>query len=683
MIIDGMKRKSKLNLATRLQTCKTVSLAGALCLLLVGIFQSATAATLPADFSEAVIATGISNGTAMAFAPDGRIFVCEQSGNLRVVKGNALLSTPFVSLSVDSAGERGLLGVAFDPAFATNHFVYLYYTVSTTPKHNRVSRFVANGDVAVDGSETVIVELENLSSATNHNGGAIHFGPDGKLYVAVGENGNGPNAQTFNNRLGKILRINSDGSIPTDNPFYNTATGLNRSIWAMGLRNPFTFAFQPGTTRMFIDDVGLSSWEEINDGIAGSNYGWPNTEGPTSDPKYRGPIYAYDHNSGGCAITGGTFYNPATTQFPASYLGKYFFSDICGGWIHVLDPSDNTVADFATGISNPVDLHVGPDGRLYCLARGSSQVIAIKSDAPPPTPTPSPTATPSATPTATPTPVTTPTPAPTVSPTPIPAAQPLQISTRLRVETNDNVMIAGFIITGNLPKKVLLRGIGPSLAAKGLTGVLADPAIELHGADGSLITANDNWQDKQRDEIEATGLAPVDAHEAAILATLQAGAYTVIVSGNGGTNGIGLAEVYDLESGSNGSRLANLSTRGFVRGADNVMIGGVIFGGNSGSAHVIVRALGPALAKYHLSDLLADPTLDLRDSNGTRVIFNDNWQDDAVQAEQIEASGLAPENPSEAAVAATLPLGSYTAIVAGKDGSVGLGLVEVYSIAGP
>jgi len=317
----------------------------------------------------------------MDFAPDGRLFVCLQGGNLRVIKNGVLLAAPFVSLTVDSAGERGLLGIAFDPNFITNNFLYVYYTVPGTFAHNRVSRFTTNGDVAVPNSETVILDLDNLSGAGNHNGGAIHFGPDGKLYIAVGENANGSNSQTLANLLGKVLRINADGTIPTDNPFFNTATGKNRAIWALGLRNPFTFAFRPGTTRMFINDVGESTWEEINDGIAGSNYGWPITEGPTTDPRFRAPLFAYGHGSGGtfgCAIAGGTFYNPTTVQFPSSYVGKYFFADLCNGWIRQLDPSNNTAADFASGISQPVDLKISTDGSLYYLSIGSSSVFKVQ-----------------------------------------------------------------------------------------------------------------------------------------------------------------------------------------------------------------------------------------------------------------------------------------------------------------
>src|ERR1044072_2038674 len=238
-----------------------------LALLVLLVYLSSTkAATLPAGFTETAV-TGFLNPTAMEIAPDGRIFVCQQSGALRVIKNGVLLPTPFISLNVDPNGERGLLGIAFDPNFSNNNFLYLYYTVTSTPRHNRVSRFTANGDVVVPGSEAVILELDNLTAATNHNGGAIHFGPDGKLYIAVGENATPTNAQTLANRLGKMLRINSDGTMPADNPFFKTATGAHRAIWALGLHNPFTFAFHPGRGRMFINGVGQDAWEEINDGI--------------------------------------------------------------------------------------------------------------------------------------------------------------------------------------------------------------------------------------------------------------------------------------------------------------------------------------------------------------------------------------------------------------------------------
>lgn len=330
------------------------------------------AAAVRDGFTETTVATGIARPTAMAFAPDGRLFVCEQGGRLRVVKDGALLATPFLTVTVNSAGERGLLGVAFDPNFPTNSFVYVYYTATTPVVHNRVSRFTADGDVAVPGSEVVLLELNQLTGATNHNGGALHFGPDGLLYIGVGENALGSNAQSLNNLLGKMLRIHPDGSIPATNPFYGTAAGANRAIWALGLRNPFTFAIEPLSGRMMINDVGQSAWEEINEGIPGANYGWPATEGPTVDGRFTSPLFAYPHGSGVCAISGGTFYPAHASQYPAGYAGDYFFSDFCGGWIRQYDFVTGIHAvDFASGIPSPVDLRVGPEGALYYLARGS------------------------------------------------------------------------------------------------------------------------------------------------------------------------------------------------------------------------------------------------------------------------------------------------------------------------
>jgi glucose/arabinose dehydrogenase len=611
----------------------------------LGSFQL-RAATLPTGFTESQFGSNVgSSPTAMVFAPDGRLFVCLQTGQLRVIKNGALLPTPFVSLSVDSSGERGLLGVAFDPNFGSNHFVYLYYTTNVAPIHNRISRFTANGDVAVAGSETVLVDLDNLSSATNHNGGAIHFGPDGKLYAGVGENATSSNAQTLANRLGKILRYNSDGSIPTDNPFFNTATGANRAIWALGLRNPFTFGFQPGTGRMFINDVGQDTWEEINDGIAGSNYGWPTCEGACSptNANFRDPLFQYGHGSGGttgCAIVGSAFYNPPLNQFPASYFGKYFFGDLCSGWIRLFDPSTGMASGFATGISTLVDLQIGPDGCLYYLAQGNGgQVFRVAA---------------------------------------IPS-QPLNISVRARVETGNGVLISGFINTGTAAKKVIIRALGPST---GVTGALADPILELHGSDGSLITSNNNWKDntaQQQQDIINNQLAPTNDLESVIIITLQPGTYTAIIRGQSNGTGVGLVEVYDVDRAT-ASRLGNISGRASVQTGSNALFAGFIVGNNIGAANVVVRGLGPSLAQSGITNPLLDPTLELHDNNGTLLIGNDNWQDDASQAARISSAGLAPANPAESAVFASLLPGTYTAIVAGKNGGTGVGLVEVYNL---
>lgn len=365
-----------IRLASNRQACLSMAVC-AVVALIIFCAPAVRAATVPAGFTDSQVAGDIAGGTAMAFATDGRLFVCQQNGQLRIIKDGVLLPTPFLTVATDSSGERGLLGVAFDPNFAANNYLYLYYTVATSPRHNRVSRFTANGDAVVPGSEVLILRLNDLSGATNHNGGAMHFGPDGKLYIAVGENANPAHAQTLGNLLGKMLRINADGSIPSDNPFFATATGDNRAIWALGLRNPFTFAFQPGGNRMFINDVGQGAWEEINDGVAGANFGWPTCEGNCNpaNQNFRDPIYAYQHGIGpttGFAITGGAFYNPAINQFPSQFVGKYFFADFVTDWINVLDPSDNTITTFATGAASPVDLQVGPDGALYYLSRGGT-----------------------------------------------------------------------------------------------------------------------------------------------------------------------------------------------------------------------------------------------------------------------------------------------------------------------
>ncbi len=327
--------------------------------------------TVPSGYSESAVASGLNNPVAMEIAPDGRVFITEQAGTLRIVKNGALLATPALTLAVDNQGERGLLSVAFDPNFATNGHVYVYYTISTPQPHNRISRFTMTGDTVNPASETVLFELDNQTE-TYHMGGDLHFGNDGKLYFTSGENLNGANAQTLTNTLGKVLRINPDGTIPTDNPFYNQTTGKNKAIYAYGLRNPFTFDVQSTTGKIFINDVGQFSWEEIDQLAAGANYGWPNEEGVGSNAAFTQPIFAYAHGSGttmGYAITGGAFYNPTQAEFPPDMIGKYFFADYVNGWIRVLDPATNTATVFATDAIAPVDLEVSNDGAMYYLSR--------------------------------------------------------------------------------------------------------------------------------------------------------------------------------------------------------------------------------------------------------------------------------------------------------------------------
>ncbi len=256
-------------------------------------------------------------------------------------------------------------------------------------------------------------------------------------------------------------------------------------------------------------------------------------------------------------------------------------------------------------------------------------------------------------------------------------SQALNISTRLEVQTGDNVLIAGFILTGSAPKQVLLRAIGPSLENADIADALADPILDLRAADGSRIALNNNWRFSQAEEIIATGIPPSDDHEAAILATLSPGAYTAIVKGRRSTTGVALVEVYDL-SGASATQLANISTRGFITGGDHVMIAGFILAGGSEGSRVIVRAIGPSLAAAGIDEALADPTVELHDGNGVAIAFNDNWKD-AQQAE-IEATGIPPADDRESAIVASLPAGPYTAVLAGRSGGTGIGLIEVYNL---
>jgi glucose/arabinose dehydrogenase len=343
---------------------------------LVAFAMSSHAATVPAGFVDSTFVTVPTDATSMQFAPDGRLFVCQQSGKLRIVQDGLLLTTPFMTLPVDATGERGLQSVEFDPDFATNHFLYVYYTATSPTIHNRVSRFTANGNVVVPGSEKVLLNLDTLVSL-HHNGGAIHFGNDGKLYIAVGDNRDGDNAQNSSNLLGKMLRINRDGTIPATNPFVDRTTGRNRAIWAVGLSNPFTTAVQRSTGRLFINDVGEATYEEIDQGKPGANYGWPTAEGLSSNPAFTNPVYTYTHVDSACAITGGAFYEPESPTFPSAYRNQYFFADYCAGWIRRLNPDTYAARDFAAGTTSPVDVKVGPDGSLYYLERSVGRIGQI------------------------------------------------------------------------------------------------------------------------------------------------------------------------------------------------------------------------------------------------------------------------------------------------------------------
>jgi glucose/arabinose dehydrogenase len=387
------------------------------------------AATLPPGFSDQLVAT-VGPPTALAFTPDGRLLVTTQAGQLRVVRHGILVSTPALNLAnvICANSERGLLGIAVDPLFASNRFVYLYYTwkkfgtcpsnTSTAPV-NRVSRFVL-GDNDVVAPATELVLIDNIHSPNgNHNGGDLNFGKDGNLYVTVGDGGcdyagggcAGTNdaSRDRNVLLGKVLRITRDGAIPAGNPFTGAGTArcsttgsttpgqICQETYAWGLRNPFRFAFDPNAagTRWFVNDVGQNIWEEIDEGVAGADYGWNLREGPcvngsatSCGPPPSGltnPIYAYDHSSSGCAsITGGAFV--PNGLWPSGYDGKYLFADYVCGSIFRLDPSATggyVRTAFVTGLGGSSAVHMAfgpsPSGQslYYTTYAGGGQVRRI------------------------------------------------------------------------------------------------------------------------------------------------------------------------------------------------------------------------------------------------------------------------------------------------------------------
>lgn len=345
---------------------------------------AASAIELPAGFTAETLATQLNGATAFVRLPDGRILIADQTGPLRVWEDGALRPKPVLDLSdrLDTWWERGLIGVTLDPDFPRTPHVFVLYVAKAPYTHHVLSRFTFDGAILDPASEQILLEGDDQSRVTSkqpagHQGGPLRFGPDGKLYVAIGEQAAGQPAQQPDRLLGKILRLNPDGTIPTDNPFYTQTTGKYRAIWALGLRNPFGLAFQPETGRLFATDVGLSAFEEVNEIVRGANYGWPEAEGMSTHPVFKNPLHAYPPAIGR-SIVGGAFYprDPAargvTQAFPSRWRGKFFFADWKANWIKVLDPeAPESVVTFARGLDGPVALEVEPDGAMLVLNRAT------------------------------------------------------------------------------------------------------------------------------------------------------------------------------------------------------------------------------------------------------------------------------------------------------------------------
>ena len=611
--------------------------------------------------------SGLSAPVEIAHANDssGRLFVVEQGGRIRVIRNGLLLSTPFLDLSaanggpVRTGGEQGLLGLAFHPAYASNGRFYVFYTraLGSDPGNEiviqRFNRSPSNPDLADASSGSIVLTIAH-PQFTNHNGGKLAFGPDGYLYIGVGDGGGGGDpfnaAQSLGDLRGKILRIDVDGgapyAIPPTNPFGN-------EIWAYGLRNPWRFSFDRLTGDLFIGDVGQGAWEEIDFEPRGSgggrNYGWRIFEGthcfnPPSGCSLAGhvpPIIEYGHDSsGGFSVTGGYRYRGGA--LPA-LSGFYLYGDFVSDRVWAAEPSGSGGGWVTTEVATVPNISTfGEDenGELYAANLGAGTIVRL-------------------------------TPAATTIP------RLINLSTRGRVLTGEDVLIGGFVIGGPGSKRVIVRARGPSLTAHGISDALANPVLQIvRSSDQATIAVNDDWGGSpDHGAIAASGFVPPEPHESAVLATLAPGAYTAIVSGVGGGTGVGLVEIFELDHPE--VPLINVSTRGRVQTGENVLIGGFIIQGN-GPQTVVVRARGPSMSAQGVSDVLLDPVINLY-SGQTLIASNDNWQA-ASNASTIQSSGFAPADSREAAIHITLNPGAYTAIVSGAGGSTGVGIVEVFRI---
>ena len=355
---------------------------------------SAEAVAVPDGYTLSLVQSGFNKPHAIRYSPDGRLFLLEQDGRVKIVRPAGVTTALTMNAAdvIEPFGSAGLLSIAFPPDFDANSTSYVYLQYTHEPDamhdypHNVVSRFTITGDVIDPNSEEILVHLDSLIGGdgtfkTMHYGGDMEFGADGMLYVTTGDLLIGSNARALTNRYGKILRYTPDGGIPTSNPYYSTLSGARRAIYTIGLRNPFKLAQDKRNGRMVIGDVGASNWEEVNvlpPGVGGLDFGWSATEGYTTDPRFVSPVLAYPHDPSlagpgqpsGCAVMGGDIYRPKQRTFPKRYLGDFFLADHCEGWMRSVDPVTGAVGPvLVRGLEQPVDMAVAPNGSVLILQR--------------------------------------------------------------------------------------------------------------------------------------------------------------------------------------------------------------------------------------------------------------------------------------------------------------------------
>lgn len=365
-----------MNPTRRVRTVFVVLILGAVLGLLAfelrnsGLYQGHPTRLLP-GFHEELIANQLDRPASIAIAPDGRIFIVLQGGSIRVVQENVLLPQPFLTLETTGDEGEGMFHVAFDPAFETNHWVYVYYLAPG--RTNRLVRVTADGNRAIPDSLVTIWESDPLPNI-DHHGGSPLFDENGFIYFGTGDSDAGLEARNLASTNGKVLRITRDGKPAPGNPFLNVPN-VRPEIYASGFRNAYALARDVVTGKILVNDVGEGTAEEINILVPGGDYGYPTCEGKCDPPDYKiqQPLLAYSHapsEEGGCAIVAGAFYQPAHPQFPPEYLNKYLYVDLCSGWIRTLDVTTGSTTPFISNLIHPTDIKIANDGSLYYLARG-------------------------------------------------------------------------------------------------------------------------------------------------------------------------------------------------------------------------------------------------------------------------------------------------------------------------